>query len=180
MQQPSTVALASDKPLPVTSSPTHPRSLTPTDLAHWREDLEHAITVELRTASHAANRLLQQAHLLPQTLPEPILEAAANADMSEARAGTPNVLNLLVATDDDTAEAEPSDEAKERSVVSIVAIRLRRSEVEFADPSAAAVRSKIRSLYAQLKTLGRDYQKKQHEHAIAEAQAAWRSSWAEE
>ena len=177
--QPSTLALSPDEPLSA-STPAKARSLTPTDLAHWREDLEHAIAVELRTASHAANRLLQQAHLLPQTLPEPILEAAANADMSESRAGTPNVLNLLVATDDDTAETDASDESTERSVVPIVAIRLRRSEVEFADPLAAAARSKLRSLFAQLKALGRDYQKKQHEQSIAEAQAAWRSSWTEE
>ena len=180
-EQSSVLASVSEQLLAVAPTQTQPRSLTPTDLAHWREELEHAIAVELKTASHAANRLLQQAHLLPQTLPEPILEAAANADMSEARAGTPNVLNLLVAADDDDgAETDSSDDAKERSVVPIVAIRLRRSEVEFADPSAAAARSKLRTLFAQLKVLGRDYQKKQHEHAIAEAQAAWRSSWTEE
>ena len=179
---PSTLALSLDEPSPVAPTQTPSRSLTPTDLAHWREELEHAIVVELRTASHAANRLLQQAHLLPQTLPEPILEAATNADMSDARAGTPNVLNLLVETGDDTADADPSDEseAKERSVVPIVAIRLRRAEIEFADPVAAAARSKLRSLFAELKGLGRDYQKKQHEQSIAEAQAAWRSSWTEE
>jgi hypothetical protein len=179
-EQLSASEMSPGEPLAMASTQAQPRSLTPTDLANWREELEHALVVELRTASHAANRLLQQAHLLPQTLPEPILEAAANADMPEARAGTPNVLNLLVAEDDDTAETEASDATRERSVVPIFAIRLRRSEVEFAAPSAAAARSKLRSLFAQLKVLGRDYQKKQHEQSIAEAQAAWRSSWTEE
>ena len=183
--QPSAVAWSLDESLAVTSTPTQPRSLTPTDLAHWREELEHAIVAELKTASHAANRLLQQAQMLPTTLPEPLLEAATNAEMSDARVGTPNVLNLMIATDDETADSETSDELNGRdepngrSVVPIIAIRLRRSEIEFADPSAAAARSKLRSLFAQLKTLGRDYQKKQHEQSIAEAQAAWRSSWTE-
>lgn len=164
----------------VAANQAQPRSLTPTDLAHWREELEHAIAAELKTASHAANRLLQHAQMLPQTLPEPVLEAATDAEMSDPRAGTPNVLNLLVETGDDAADTDPSDESNERSMMSIVAICLRRSEIEFADPTVAASRSKLRSLFAQLKALGRNYQKKQHEQSIAEAQAAWRSSWMEE
>ncbi|PSB26034.1 hypothetical protein [Stenomitos frigidus] len=178
--QSSISAWSPDEPLAIASPPPQSRSLTPTDLAYWREELEHAIVAELKTASHAANRLLQQAQMLPQTLPERILEAATNAEMSDARVGTPNVLNLLVATDDDTVETEPSDEADGRSVMPIIAICLRRSEIEFADPVVAAARSKLRSLFAQLQGLGRDYQKKQHEQSIAEAQAAWRSSWTEE
>ncbi|MBW4583073.1 MAG: hypothetical protein KME42_26190 [Tildeniella nuda ZEHNDER 1965/U140] len=176
----SSLAWSPAEPLAVAATQTQPRSLTPTDLAHWREELEQAIVAELRTASHAANRLLQHAQMLPRTLPEPVLEAATDAEMSDPRAGTPNVLNLLVETGDDSTGTDPSDESNERSMMPIVAICLRRSEIEFADPTVAASRSKLRSLFAQLKALGRDYHKKQHEQSIAEAQAAWRSSWTEE
>jgi hypothetical protein len=162
------------------STQAPPRSLTPTHLALWREELEYAIVAELKTASHAANRLLQQASILPQSLPEPVLEAATKAEMSEARAGTPNLLNLLVAADDNLAEADASEESNGHSLRHIVAIYLRLAEIEFADPAVAAARSKIRSLFAQLKALGRGYQVKRHEQSIAEAQAAWRSSWLED
>ncbi|MBC7972682.1 MAG: hypothetical protein H7Z11_21590 [Verrucomicrobia bacterium] len=155
-------------------------SLTPTHLAQWREELEYAIAAELKTASHAANHLLQQANILPQTLPEPVLEAATKAERSEARAGTPNLLNLLVEADSGMVETDPSEESNGRALMHIVAIYLRLAEIEFADPTVAAARSKIRSLFAQLKTLGRGYQAKRHEQSIAEAQAAWRSSWMED
>ncbi|MBW4473147.1 MAG: hypothetical protein KME45_22630 [Stenomitos rutilans HA7619-LM2] len=163
-----------------TSTPPEPRSLTPSHLAHWREELEHAIVAELKATSHAANRLLQQAQILPQTLPEPVLEAATKAEGSEARAGAPNLLNLLVETSSNAAETESAEESNGNALMHIVAIYLRLAEIEFADPAVAAARSKIRSLFARLKALGRDYQKKRHEQSIAEAQAAWRSSWTEE
>lgn len=165
---------------PAASAPTQPRSLTPTDLAHWREELEHAIVAELKATSHAANRLLQQAHILPQTLPEPVLEAATKAEISEPRAGTPNLLNLLVEASSKAADSDAAEETNGTALMHIVAIYLRLPEIEFADPAVAAARSKIRSLFARLKALGREYQKKQHEQSIAEAQAAWRSSWTEE
>lgn len=179
-EQSSSLAGSPAESIAVAATQAQPRSLTPTDLAHWREELEHAIAAELKTASHAANRLLQQAQMLPQALPEPVLEAATDAEMSDPRAGTPNVLNLLVETGDDATDTDPSDESNERSMMPIVAICLRRSEIEFADPIVTASRSKLRSLFAQLKALGRDYQKKQREQSIAEAQTAWRSSWTEE
>lgn len=161
------------------STQAQPRSLTPVDLAQWREALEHAIAAELRTASHAANRLLQQASILPPKLPEPVLEAAAKADLSDARVGTPNLLNLMVETGSHAAEKDGDAESTGHSVMHIVAICLRLAEIEFASPTVTTARSKVRSLFAQLKTLGREFQKKQHERSIAEAQAAWRSSWTE-
>ena len=146
------------------SMPAQPQSLTPTHLAEWREELEHAIVAELKTASHAANRLLQQAQILPQTLPEPVLEAATKADISEARASTPNLLNLLVEAGNGKPDEAP-DEPNGQALMHIVAIYLRLPEIEFTDPSVAAARSKLRSLFAQLRALGRDYQKKQHEQS---------------
>src|SRR5579883_202981 len=178
---PATDAPDALEPVPIATTQATTQPLTPMHLARWREELEHAIVAELRTASHAANRLLQQAGILPQKLPEPVLEAATKAEIPEARAGTPNLLNLLIETrSGNAAAAEAPDDTQEPSVMHIVAIYLRLTEIEFADPTIAAARSKIRSLFAQLKTLGREYQKRQHERSIAAAQAAWRSSWTEE
>ncbi|WP_421657845.1 hypothetical protein [Leptothermofonsia sp. ETS-13] len=155
--------------------------LTPMHLVQWQQDLEQAITQELQTASHAANRLLQQANVLPPKLPEPILEAAAKADAAEMGGRTPNLMNLLIETTrDDSGSKEGAEESRGQVVMHIVAIHLRLTELEFSEPALNAARTRIRSLQAQLKTLGRDYQKKQRERAIAEAQLAWRASWIEE
>ncbi len=62
----------------------------------------------------------------------------------------------------------------------VSAIHLRLTEIEFADAALTPARTKIRTLSAQLRNLGREYQKKMREQAIAEAQAAWRSSWMED
>jgi len=56
-------------------------------------------------------------------------------------------------------------------------IQLRLTEIEFADAALNVIRNRIRNHSAQLRNLGREYQKKQRERAIAEAQSAWRASW---
>jgi hypothetical protein len=69
-------------------------------LIQWQQNLEQAIANTLKTSSHETNRLLQQAGILPKTLPAPVLEAAMNASASgEAMAGPPNLLNLLIETE---------------------------------------------------------------------------------
>jgi hypothetical protein len=146
---------------------------SPEAVAYWEERIEEGIVEMLQTLSHAANRLLQKASILPDKLPEPVLEVAAKAGLStETVSGPPNLLNLLVETEDDDEE--------ESGVTHIIAIQLRLSEIEFSDATLSTWRSKIRSLLARLVQLGRQYQKKQRELAIAEAEDAWRSSWFEE
>ncbi len=172
----SLISLADSSPAtPAASSPPPDilQASTPEAVADWQEKVEQGVVEVLQTLSHAANRLLQQADVLPQNLPEPVLEVAAKADlMAEIAVGPPNLLNLLVETEDDDEE--------ESSVAHIVAIRLRLSEIEFGTAGLSAWRSKIRELSNRLQRLGRDYQKKQRERAIAEAEAAWRSSWFED
>jgi len=162
--------------------PAEPRSLTPAALARWQQNLEQAIINELQTASHAVNRTLQQAMILPNKLPEPLLEAASKAEASDiGGGGKPNLLNLLVEARPPAAEPESlPDEPKRAGLVHIIAVNLRLAEIEFADVPLGAARTQIRQLQAQLKKLGQDYQKKQKERAIAQAQAAWRTSWYEE
>ncbi len=147
----------------------------PEQLMQWQQTLEMAIGKILQTTSHKANHLLQQVGILPQKLPEPLLEAATRAEPGEAAAvaGPPNLLNVLI-------ETENTEESQRSTITQLIAIHLRLPEIEFADPKVMAGRSQIRQLTAKLNKLGRDYQKKQRERAVAEAEAAWRASWFEE
>lgn len=155
----------------LSNEPTGPIN-NPAQLAKWQEKIEKSIIKTLQTASRRANRVLQQAGVISKKLPEPVLEAAMKAEAAEAVAGPPNLLNLLV-------ETENSQESSS-TMTQLLAIHLRLSEIEFADLTVMAGRNQIRKLSAKATQLGRDYQKKQRERAVAEAEAAWRSSWFEE
>lgn len=149
---------------------------TPQQLEQWQSALEERLVEALQDFSHEANRLLQRTNILSSRLPEPVLEVAAKADLTtETGNSPPNLLNLLV-------ETEPEDlpEKPESAVTQVMAIRLRLIEIEFGDTNVALWRSKIRTLSNQLAKLGREYQKKQKERSIAEAESAWRSSWYED
>ncbi|MBW4516474.1 MAG: hypothetical protein KME11_14785 [Timaviella obliquedivisa GSE-PSE-MK23-08B] len=145
------------------------RALIPKDLFHWQKDLEEKISDELQTLSQVTNRALQQADILPKRLPEPILEVASRADLS-GESAAPNLLSLVIQT--------PSNQ--EASTTQVMAIRLRLSEIEFSDPMVLNGRSQIRKLSVRLAKLKREYQKKHRQKAIAQAEAAWRSSWYED
>lgn len=147
----------------------------PEQLLEWQEQLELAIAQSLKDLSLDTNRLLQTNGIIPDKLPPAVLEAAVQVEAStEAVAGSPNLLNLLM-------EAENDDEEKEDStLMRIVAINLRLSEIEFADPTLSAGRNQIRKLSARVSSFQREYHKKQRELAAAQAEAAWRSSWFEE
>jgi hypothetical protein len=121
------------------------------------------------------NRLLQKNGIIPDKLPPAVLEAAVQVEASnDAAPGSPNLLNLLM-------EAENEDGEKEDStLMRIVAINLRLSEIEFADPTLSAGRNQIRKLSARVSSFQREYHKKQRERAVAQAEAAWRSSWFDE
>ncbi|WP_416670176.1 pentapeptide repeat-containing protein [Egbenema bharatensis] len=156
-----------------TDSPPDPKPLHPKQLALWQEQLEENIVEELQNLSHTVNRLLQQSQILPARLPEPVLEVAAKADLAtEASSSPPNLLNLIIETE--------TEEPKESTTTQLMAVRLRLSEIEFSDSSTMIWRSKVRELLAQLNKLGREYQNKQKERSVAQAEAAWRSSWYDE
>lgn len=161
-------------PRPLTPS-SSPHTSNPMELAQWQHNLEQAIANTLKTVSYETNRLLQQTGILPNKLPSPLLEAAVNSSeaSAEAIAGPPNLLNLLI-------ETENHEESEDSTVTHIIAINLRLEEIEFADATLRAVRNKIRNLEVRLRSLGREYHKKQRERAVAEAEAAWRATWFEE
>lgn len=157
------------------STETTPPPSQPEQLLEWQEQLELAITQTLKDLSLNTNRLLQKNGIIPDKLPPAILEAAVQVEGStEAVASSPNLLNLLM-------EAENDDEEKEDStLMRIVAINLRLSEIEFADPTLSAGRNQIRKLSARVSSFQREYHKKQRERAVAQAESAWRSSWFDE
>lgn len=157
-------------------SVSKPVQLTPLEaLVRWQENLEKAIVKKLQATSHAANLLLQQSEILPKRLPEPVLKAAAKAGNDHPIAGNANLLKLLVESADEKISEQGN--SKGTSLLHLVAIQLRLSEIEFNDSTAMAWRNKLRDLKKQLQILGRDYQKKYRERAIAQAQDAWRSTW---
>ncbi len=154
-------------------------------LAEWQEQTERAILKTLKLASSAANQLLQQAEILPKRIPQPILDAAAKAEGNDSfrsevpLAGTPNLLNLLVEAGEKSPDAEAA-KSSTTALMHIVAVNLRLAELEFNDPTLTTWRTKIRELQKQFQAVGREYQKKRREQAIAEAQLAWKSTWTAE
>ena len=143
----------------------------PEQLARWQEQLEEAIAKTLQTLSLDTNRLLQQTSILPNKLPVAVLEAAVQVEVpGDATTGSPHLLNLLM-------ETESEGEKEDSTLTRIIAIHLRLSEIEFADPTLTAARNQIRKLAAKANTLRREYHKYQRERAVAQAEAAWRSSW---
>lgn len=146
----------------------------PQALLKWQERLESAIAKILQKLSRDSNLRLQQAGLLPKKLPEPVLEAAAKVEaLAETMPGPPNLLNLVIETESDR-------EPQSSTVTHLIAIHLRLSEIEFPDSTLTTLRQQIRNLSVRLHTIRREYQKKQREKAIAEAESAWRVSWFDE
>ncbi|MEH2198941.1 hypothetical protein [Nostoc sp.] len=158
------------------SQPLSADTSNPIELAKWQQNLEEVTQEILKKVSHDANLLLQKSGVLPKKLPEPILAAAAAAASeasAEAMPGPPNLLNLVI-------EIENEQQSEDSGLTQIMAINLRLGEIEFADVVLSSERRQIRNILVQLNKLGREYQKKHRERAIAEAEAAWRASWFED
>ena len=153
-------------------SPTPSPSSSPIALAIWQQNQERMTQETLKKVSRKANVLLQKAGILPIKLPEPILEAAAAASEASAEVmpGPPNLLNLVI-------EIENGSPSEDSSLTQIMTVNLRLGEIEFADATLSSKRKQIRNILVQLNKQGQEYQKKQRERSIAEAEAAWRASW---
>ncbi|QIR38261.1 hypothetical protein HCG51_17150 [Tolypothrix sp. PCC 7910] len=144
----------------------------PMQLLAWQQSLEKLTQYTLKKLSHDANTALQKVNILPNKIPEPILEVAAAASEASAEVmpGPPNILNVVI-------EIPNEQDVEESSLTKVMAINLRLGEIEFADAKLSSARRQIRNTLIQLKKLGQDYQKKQRERLIAEAEAAWRAIW---
>ncbi|MBW4441233.1 MAG: hypothetical protein KME10_08385 [Plectolyngbya sp. WJT66-NPBG17] len=149
-------------------------TLTPLEaLTIWQEQIERSIFKTLKSASSNANRLLQEAEILPKRIPQAVLDAAAK---ESSDSGASNLLNVLVSASERSSDSESPPPALS-ALIHIVAVNLRLSEIEFNDPAVSTWRGKLRELKQQFQTLARDYQKKRREQSIAEAQLAWKSTW---
>jgi hypothetical protein len=150
----------------------------PIELVEWQQNLEEEIQETLKKVSQSANIFIQKTGVLPKKLPEPILVAAtAAAASSEASSNMipspPNLLNLVI-------EISNEEDSEDSSLTQIMAIHLRLGEIEFAEATLLSERKAVRNILMQLNKLGREYQKRQRELKIAEAEAAWRASWFED
>lgn len=153
---------------------------SPETLARWQRYIEKAIFNIIKLLSRDTNRLLQQSGILPNQLPKQVLEAAYQAESSgQSIAGPPNLLNIIIETGS-SSESGKLGEMRGNTAIQITAIKLRLSEIEFADAATSAGRQQIRNLFLRLNALGRDYQRKQRELAVVQAESAWRSSWFED
>lgn len=175
---------SSDLPMSnVTKKNSPPDLSNPMEILEWQESIEEFIQGVLKNISRETNLLLQKFCIISEKIPEPLLEAAAavmepNAtlSLSEASAqvipGLPNLLNLVV-------EIENEQSPENSKLTQVMAINLRLAEMEFADPKLSSDRKQIRHILVQLQSVGRDYQKKQRERSVAQAESAWRASWFE-
>lgn len=144
---------------------------TPLELAQWHEYLEDAIITEIDAISKLGNSCLQKAGILPAEIPVQVLEMAIDAEENTQGISSPaNLLYLLVETDQDETETQ-------ENISKLAVVRLRRSELEFSNSNLTTQRSKIREMGEEIGKLEQKCERHTKELAIAEAEAAWRSSW---
>jgi hypothetical protein len=169
---------------------------TPTSLSTWQQNIEQEIGHSLKEISYKVNLLLQQAQIMPPTIPKPILEASMEADrQGGSPTNVPNILSILI--EQDSLDGQDLEEALEESmmmpivleinsaedlpqIVQIHTLYLRLTEVEFSDGTSLSMRKNISQLVNKVNMLRREYIQKQQELKIAEAESAWRNSWFED
>lgn len=145
--------------------------INPQDLIKFQIDLEDCIEECLMNLSHHTNKYLQSAGILPNKIPNKILEMALQGEANTSLvSGSPNLLSLLI---------EKEDKSENIDITPITAICLRLTEIEFNNPTLNLTRQKITNLLQKLDTLDEEYQKITKQYAIAQAESAWRSSWVE-
>ncbi len=148
----------------------------PEQLWQWQKRVEKGTKKALEKISRQVNRCLQEQGILSDRLPTQILDAAVQAEETASAASSvsnfPNILNLVIETGN-------GEKSKKTNVTQVTLLRLRLSEIEFAEPTLSVERNQIRSIVAKIEQLRQQYRKKQQECKIAEAEAAWRSSWYE-
>ena len=140
----------------------------PVELREWQDNIEQSIILRLEEISKMGNSCLQKAGILPEKIPNKVLEMAIEAEENiPPTSSSANLLNLLIET----------GEIEKQGINQITVLRLRLSDIEFSDSSLINQRNKIREIKEQINQLDKKYQRQIKELTIAEAEAAWRSSW---
>ncbi|MGL5835579.1 MAG: hypothetical protein ACRC1Z_20465 [Waterburya sp.] len=152
----------------------------PEHLILWHQQIERGIKNTLDETSRKVNQLLQKSKIIPDRLPNQVVDVAMQAEGSKGMRNNsrlpqiPHVMNLSI-------ESDKNQKSKsEKKSLQISLLRLRLAEVEFSDHLVNAKRGQILNLMGKVKQLDSQYQAIQQELAIIEAQAAWRSSWYED
>ena len=156
---------------------------TPTSLSTWQQNLEEEISHSLKEISYKVNLLLQQAQIMPPSIPKLILEASPEADRQGENTGNiPNLLSVLIERESDEKQQLDDDNEDEDfpQILQIHSLYLRLAEVEFSDITTLSSRKNISLLVNKINVLRREYLHKQQELKIAEAESAWRNSWFED
>ena len=173
-------------------------------LVNWQRQTEIEVGQLLQQGSKEVNNFLHQTGLLAQQLPIALLEAAANVESLNTAAviSRPNTLNLLVETED-TTESEVEEilqnisqnisqsisqsishnisfKESAKEPLRLTAIYLRLGDLEFNEPELGNTSNNVRALVTKLYALDREYHKQSKHYQIAQAQAAWRSTWTED
>jgi hypothetical protein len=152
----------------------------PEHLILWHQQIERGIKNTLDETSRKVNQLLQKSKIIPDRLPNQVVDVAMQAEGGKGMRNNsqppqiPHVMNLSI-------ESDKSKKLKSgKKPLQISLLRLRLAEVEFSDHLLNAKRGQIRNLMGKVKKLESQYQAIQQELAVIEAQAAWRSSWYED
>ena len=156
----------------------------PEHLILWHKQIERSIKKTLEEASQQANKCLQDSKVIPDRIPNKIIDVAIQADSRQRKGdrklqNTPNILNLAVESSGDSKKSKSKSKSA-KNMLQVSLLRLRLTELEFCDPLLNAKRGKIRNLISKIRQLRHQYQATKKEASIAEAQAAWRSSWYED
>jgi hypothetical protein len=170
-------------------------------ISFWHRQVEEQAQQCLRRVSADTNQSFQTANILPSQIPGPILEAASMADGGESFGKTPHLVRMILEAREKPPESDSSRDRPRRgsdrdnssrrdapgdsrrpsgrptTIVNLITIQLRIAELEFNDINLTTWRNQIRNLLKELKTIAKEYQKKQHQQAIANAKMAWRSTW---
>lgn len=157
------------------------KELTPDNLMAWSNLQEEAIAMILATVSSQANTLLQNMGILPQELPQEMIEAALQTEGAGSISNrAPGVLHLMLEVERKNKDQQSRNENNNNEVMQLAVVRLRVGELEFAAPSLNTKRREIRTIQQQLQKLQEQYNRLTNERAIAQAELAWRSSWHED
>jgi hypothetical protein len=169
-------------------------------ISFWHRHIEDQAQQCLRRVSADTNQSLQTANILPSQIPGPILEAASMADGGESFGKTPHLVRMILEAREKPPESDASRDRPRRNsdrgaanrdaregssrpsgrpttIVNLITLQLRIAELEFNDINLTTWRNQIRNLLKELKTIAKEYQKKQHQQAIANAKMAWRATW---
>jgi hypothetical protein len=132
------------------------------------EEMEESMVETLRLYSRKVNEQFQAAGLLQVSSIGKLLDIAAKAEASGRSITNPPLLLKALVDSKDATDLPPEP---------VVALYLQFGDLEFTDPELMSWRQKLRPLLQSLMQLQQSYEQKQSELLVAEAIAAWRSSW---